>query len=449
MQKIEKQKVVSTYLGALAGWVMDSFDLSMMFLLVPILAGVFFPSSSPYAIAGTLSIYFISLIFRPLGGLVFGRVGDRIGRKASMVITLLGLGITLFLTGFLPTYSSVGDWAIALLVVFRVVTGIFAGGEYGNSASIVIEVVGSGERGKWSGLIQSGYPIGYTLAAFVFLGLHAFFPAGAAFDTFGWRWMFYLGIIPVFIGLLVRLKMPESALWSELHKSNHLSKSPIRTLFSDRGTLVAFFSGVLAMTGIAWVYSLTLGFFPTILSLNNFMGFPTFIYVVIVAILVSLAGYLLSGWLSDRIGRRITMIIFSSLAIILSIPLCYGVMNQSIGQLGIGVFASALAFITTGIYGIMPVYLSEKFPTNLRSTGVGISFNGGFIIGSWSSVLLLLLIKLTSPSFYFALGLFVIVGEILILASAISSRETRGVDLSKIALNKNNRAGRGDSELET
>lgn len=420
------------YPGALIGWVMDAFDLSMMFLLVPVLAAEFFPANyGILAIIGTWSIYTTTFIFRPVGGAIFGRVGDRIGRKKAMVITLLGLGLIIFFTGFLPTYAAIGVAAPILLFLFRIITGTFAGGEYGNSASIMTESVKSQKRGLWGAAIQSGYPIGYTLAAVLFLALHYVFP-GNLFSSVGWRWMFYIGIIPVIIGLIIRLKMPESSMWLDTQKKKKIAKAPLSLLFKNRSTRNGVFTGILAMTGIAWVYGLTLGFFPTILSLHNFMGFPAFVYVVITAILFSLVGYFISGKVSDIIGRRNIMIIFSVLAIILSVPLTYAIMNHSLGILGAVLWASVIGFLTTGVYGVMPSFLSEKFPTNVRSSGVGLGFNGGFIIGNWSTVILLLVVGITASTFFAWWGYFVIIGELFILAAALLSKETQSIDLDSI-----------------
>lgn len=420
------------YPGALIGWVMDAFDLSMMFLLVPVLAAEFFPANyGILAIIGTWSIYTTTFIFRPVGGAIFGRVGDKIGRKKAMVITLLGLGLIIFFTGFLPTYAAIGVAAPILLFLFRIITGTFAGGEYGNSASIMTESVKSQKRGLWGAAIQSGYPIGYTLAAVLFLALHYVFP-GNLFSSVGWRWMFYIGIIPVIIGLIIRLKMPESSMWLDTQKKKKIAKAPLSLLFKNRSTRNGVFTGILAMTGIAWVYGLTLGFFPTILSLHNFMGFPAFVYVVITAILFSLVGYFISGKVSDIIGRRNIMIIFSVLAIILSVPLTYAIMNHSLGILGAVLWASVIGFLTTGVYGVMPSFLSEKFPTNVRSSGVGLGFNGGFIIGNWSTVILLLVVGITASTFFAWWGYFVIIGELFILAAALLSKETQSIDLDSI-----------------
>ena len=362
----------------------------------------------------------------------FLRLGSVVLAMTRLVITLAGLGAIIFLTGFLPTYAAIGIAAPLLLFLFRIITGIFAGGEYGNSATIMMETVKNNKRGLWGAAIQSGYPIGYTLAAIVFLLLHYAFP-GTAFAVTGWRWMFWIGIIPVIIGLILRYYMPESAMWSELSQKRKVARAPLSALFKNSKTTMGVVTGILAMTGIAWVYGLTLGFYPTILSVGNFMTFPSYIYVVIIAILLSLIGYFAAGYFSDFIGRRNVMMIYSIIGIILAVPLTYLIITHSLGFYGALLFASALAFITTGVYGVMPSFLAEKFPTQVRSSGTGIGFNGGFILGNWSTVFLLLIVGFAAASFFEWWGVFVVIGELFILASALLSKETKGTDLKSIS----------------
>ncbi|MGC8570280.1 MFS transporter [Caldivirga sp.] len=417
------------YVGSLVGWIMDAFDLSMMFLLVPVMADVFFPAKYGLAIVGTWSIYTTTFVFRPIGGVIFGRLGDRIGRRNTMVITLTGLGLIVFATGFLPTYDQVGVLAPVLLFIFRIITGTFAGGEYGNSAAILVESVDRERRGAWGAFLQSGYPIGYTLAALIYLSLHYIIPS-SSFTQIGWRWMFWIGLIPAIVGLIVRLSMPESAMWERVSKERGINKAPFTTILRNPAYRLGALTGVLAMTGIAWVYGLTLGFYPTVLSYHNFLKFPYFLYVVIVSILISLLGYLTSGFISDMIGRRLTMIIFSVAAVIASIPVTYLILTHAYGFYGTMALASLIAFLTTGVYGVIPAYLSEKFSTDVRSTGVGFSFNGGFIVGNWSTALLLLISTISNPSFYLYWGIFIIIGELMIFASALLSKETKGIELT-------------------
>ncbi len=427
----------SIFKGAFAGWFLDSFDLSMMFLLVPTIAVIFFPAGDlTFALIGAFSIYFISLLFRPLGGVIFGWVGDKYGRKTSMIITLMGLGIVIVSTGLLPTYASIGIMAPVVLILFRMITGVFAGGEYGNSSSITMESVPSKIRGRIGSLLQGGYPVGYTTAAIVFLILRFGYGA-SSFVSFGWRVMFFVGVIPVVAGLIIRLRMPESFLWSDLNKKKKLERHPIRKVFSGK-YLKAFATGMLAMTGIAWLYSLTLGFFPTILPIFTSIAFPATIYIVIAAILSSLVGYFAAGSISDYIGRRKALGLFGIMGIILAFPTMYGIFYGVYGPLFVGFLASLIAFVTTGAYGVMPAFLAEKFPTRMRDTGVGASFNSGFIVGSWSAVIALaiagsanaFLSKVPNTRvLWYVTAALIVVGEIAILFSAFYSKETSQKEL--------------------
>ncbi len=193
--------------------------------------------------------------------------------------------------------------------------------------------------------------------------------------------------------------------------------------------------------------SVNLGFYPTTLPEFFKIGFPDFLYIVIIAILTSFLGYFSSGYISDRIGRKKALYMFSALGIVLAFPTMYGMFTGAYGILMAGFLTSLLAFVTTGAYGVIPAYLSEKFPTRVRGTGVGISFNGGFIVGSWSSVIILAIVGAVNPltdttdvstlhaalgSFWWITAIGIIVGEIMILFSALISRETYKEDLSKI-----------------
>ena len=136
--------------------------------------------------------------------------------------------------------------------------------------------------------------------------------------------------------------------------------------------------------------------------------------------------------MSDRIGRRNIMFVYSILGIIFAIPLTYALYTHALGFWGAMLFASALAFLTTGVYGVIPAFLAEKFPTKTRSSGVGLGFNGGFIVGNWSTAILLLLVTITSASFFAFWGIFVILGELCILVAALVSKETKGIELAKV-----------------
>lgn len=423
----------ATALGAWLGWVMDSYDLSMMFLLIVPMSLLFFPKEAAYfAIIGTLSVYFLTLVFRPLGGFIFGILGDKLGRKRSMLISLIGLGSAVFLTGLLPTYAAIGIAAPILLGVMRSIIGVFAGGEYGNSAAILMENISNKTRGRIGGFLQGGYPVGFTLAALVYLVLQRTLLPGD-FLQLGWRIMFFTGLLPALAGLVIRLKMPESFVWHKTLESEGVESTPIRTLFKNRLHLSAWLSGFLAMAGISWLYSLTLGFYPTILPSFAKISPLVSTYVVIVAILSSLVGYLLSGLVSDYVGRKKALALFALLGSVASVPSMYVILRGAFGLTNVTIAASLLAFFTTGAYGVIPSYLSEKFPTKIRSTGVGSSFNAGFIIGSWSSVLTLLFAGVLGLSnLFWIAGAAIVIGELFIAASVLMSNETYNKDLGSI-----------------
>lgn len=186
-----------------------------MLLVISSISQVFFPSEDPIlSLLGTYASYSVSLIMRPVEAAIFGIYGDKFGRKKSMIITILGFSIATFVTGLLPTYAMVGVLAPILLILTRLVQGIFTGGEWGSGAVITMESVPKQKRGLLSGFLQSGFSFGFVLAAIAFQMTTIIF-TGEAFIEWGWRILFFTGIIPGFIALFIRFRMDESALWLE------------------------------------------------------------------------------------------------------------------------------------------------------------------------------------------------------------------------------------------
>jgi MFS family permease len=418
----------SVYPGAFIGWMVDGFDLSMMFLLIPILAPQFFPKSSAIAIIGVWSIYTITLVCRPLGGILFGILGDKIGRRKAIFAAVAGLGISVFLTGFLPNYHSIGVWAPISLTFLRVLTGIFAGGEYSNSAVIIVESAEKNKRGRWGGAIQAGYAVGFLVAAILFLFLHYAIPK-ESFANYGWRWMFWSSIVLTVIALLVvKYRMIESAKWEKAKEEGKTKKMPLTEILKNGETLKEVLTGILFMVGMSWIYGLTLGFFPTVLALGKQFIFPQTLYVVIIALTAAVIGYLFSGFVSDFIGRRRTVITFSLITMIVSL-FSTQIISKTNDFTYCAIFASILGFFSAGLYGVTPTYLSERFSTHIRSTAVGISFNFGFIFGNWGTAILLVFTKISSSNFPNMWSAFIIFGEALVMLSALLSKETKDVEL--------------------
>ena len=422
------------YMGGLFGWMMNIWDLTIMVLLVVPISSLFFPGINEYfAITGTISIYLATSVFRAAGGFIFGRLGDIIGRKKSMEITLIGIGVSSLLTGLIPTYSQAGILSFVLLVILRIATGLFAGGEYGNSAVIVVENAPKNRRGVWGALTQIGFPIGFILAASTYLIVLSIVGANnfaTPSYTAGWRMVFWIGIIPAIAGLIIRASLPESPLWEKMKENRGIENSPLRSLFGNKITRNTFINSWIGMTGFALAYWLTAGFLPTLLPTYAKTSSALSLMILMVALASSLFAYIIVGAVSDRIGRKKAIYIFSILGAAFALPTLYLILNPGSSLLIIALSASVLTFTATGVWGIFPVYLSEKFPTQLRDTGVGSTFNSGFIIGAWGSTFALMLAG-ADPHKYllWAAGGLIILGLIIAASSVFFAKETREAEM--------------------
>ncbi len=416
------------YVGGLVGWIMAIWDLTIMVLLVIPISSLFFPDSGSFmAVTATISIYLATSVFRSAGGFIFGHIGDIFGRRLSMVISLMGIGGASVLTGFLPTYSQAGYFSIVLLVILRAMVGLFAGGEYGNSAVIVVENAPDNKKGIWGALMQIGFPIGFILAALTYLVV-LFYTGIDSFSspsyTAGWRVVLWVGIIPLIAGVVIRLAMPESYLWQNLKDSGKVEKSPLKSIFGKRETRNSFFNAWIGMTGFAIAYWLTAGFLPTLLPRFAGIDPPTSIYVLMIALSSSLLAYIIIGWMGDRYGSRRAIYFFSILGIIFSVPMLYLLLLPSSGLVIKTLAASILTFTVTGAWGIFPSYLSDKFPAPIRVTGVGSTFNSGFLIGAWGSTFALMLAGATPENYLiWTTGGLIVIGLLIAAGSAALTRQ--------------------------
>lgn len=436
MEKISSAKAGKSlrglYAGGLVGWIMAIWDLTIMVLLVGPISTLFFPDTVRYmAITATISIYLATSVFRSAGGFVFGRIGDILGRRHSMVLSLVGIGTASVLTGFIPTYSQAGYLSIALLILLRAMVGLFAGGEYGNSAVIVVENAPEKKKGIWGALTQIGFPIGFILAAITYLAVLSYTGSDAFSSpsyTAGWRIVLWVGAIPLVAGIVIRLAMPESNAWENLKRAGEVEKSPLRTLFGKRETRNSFFNAWIGMTGFALAYWLTAGFLPTLLPEFAGIEAPVSLYVLMIALASSLLAYIIIGWMSDRFGSKRSIYVFSLLGIVFSAPMLYLLFLPSSSLILKTMAASVLTFTATGAWGIFPSYLSEKFPAPIRATGVGSTFNSGFLIGAWGSTFALTLAG-SNPDTYLiwtTTGLIVL-GLLMAAGSAVFSRENGSI----------------------
>ncbi|BDR91041.1 MFS transporter [Vulcanisaeta souniana] len=394
--------------GGYLSWVMDSYDLGAVLVTAPVLGQLFFPRAG-----GSLTMLFdllpivFTVIFRPIGGLVFGYVGDKLGRRFSLLVTVLGYSLSIGLTGFLPTYEEIGVSATASLILLRSLQGIFIGGDVAGSFTISMESTPK-LRGLFSGVLQSGVLLGFTLVSLVQSSLVALL--GSSFTNYGWRIVFWLGMIPAALAIIIRLSMREPAVWL---RRTHLN--PMKALFPlPQVFLVTLGNWIM-------VYASST-FMPTFLA--TILGLPPRIYAPLLIIFnaVGIPAMMISGYASDLIGRRTTGVVASVMAIA-GAAWFYATVNAHHLTTQLLIFGFFLNLPSA----IIPAYLAERFRTHGRATGVGVGYNGPFIIAGWTSVLIAVLSVVFGP--YMAALITFTIGAVLMIIGLLLGPETRDTPL--------------------
>ena len=418
------QKIVA--LGSWLGWSLDGYDLVLMLLVIPSISQLFFPSSNAtLSLMAIFATYIITLIMRPFGGAFFGNLGDKYGRKKPMIITILGFSLATFATGLLPTWQMAGVLAPILLIVLRFIQGFFAGGEWGSGTVITMETVSKPSRGLLSGFLQSGYNLGFVIASIVYEIVLTQYP-GNSFLEMGWRVMFFTGIIPGLVATFVRFKMSESAAWLQKSREHKIERAPLKKIFATEKR--KFFLALIIMTGLMFSYYTSIGFLPTFLQKYVNLDKPEVATLMIVATVTSLFGQIFTGFISQYIGRRKTLMLVAIAAIVIAIPALYGLYHASNIFERI-VYVIILIMASTTGFGPIPAFLSERFQTSIRNSASGFVYNGGLLVGSWAPLVAVTILSRVGPLAPIFLGINLVIGSVVLLIGAKLNPETKDVDL--------------------
>ena len=304
-----------------AGTAFEWYDFFIFGSLAPVISKVFFAGLEPtQALIAALALFAAGFAFRPLGALIFGVVGDRLGRKGAFLITVSLMGAATFLIGLLPTYAQAGTLGPWLLIVLRILQGIALGGEYGGAAIYVAEHAPNDKRGASTGWIQASASFGLLAALLVIVATRTSLGEDA-FGAWGWRIPFLVSSVLLAVSVWMRAKLAESPHFASLQKKGELSRAPLREAFAERTNLkrvlIAFF-GIAAAQGAVWYFT----FFYLQVFLEKSLGLPaqTKDLLLIVMTVVSAPLYVYFGWLSDRIGRKPVMVGGMALALVLYFP---------------------------------------------------------------------------------------------------------------------------------
>jgi MFS family permease len=397
-------------LASAIGWSFDLFDLFILLFIASTLSKVLFPHTSPtLALASVYASFAVSLLLRPLGGAIFGRFADRRGRRRTLVLTVGGVGLATALMGAVPSYAAAGAAGPALFVALRLVQGVLVGGVVASSHTIGTETVPQRWRGLVSGLVGgAGASIGAVLASLLLFGVSAAFP-GPAFLHWGWRVMFFSALAAAALALLAMFSLEESPLFAEAQAAEapaaqaqaaEAQAEGTRPRAASRQLLGPGYRGVvltslLVVFGAGAQYYLTSGYLPTFLGDIN--GVPTSVRSVMLvwASLAILPATLMAGHLSERFGRRRTMITIGAVNIVALPLLVWALAQQSRAGTGTIIALSvALSFLANAAYAPVVIFLNERFPTAIRATGTALTWNSGFALGG----LMTTFVSLASPS---------------------------------------------------
>src|SRR3954452_1625049 len=304
-----------------AGTTFEWYDFFIFGSLAPVISKVFFAGLDPTpALIAALALFAAGFAFRPLGALIFGVVGDRLGRKGAFLITVSLMGASTFLIGFLPTYAQAGTLGPTLLIVLRILQGIALGGEYGGAAIYVAEHSPNDKRGASTGWIQSSASFGLLAALLVIVATRNTIGQDA-FAAWGWRIPFLVSAALLAISVWMRVKLAESPHFAKLQENDDLAKAPLHESLdiwrNIKKVLIAFF-GIMCAQGVFWYFT----FFYLQVFLEKSLGVPaeTKDLLLIVMTVVSAPLYVFFGWLSDRLGRKFVMIGGMLLALVMYFP---------------------------------------------------------------------------------------------------------------------------------
>ncbi|HEE5744684.1 TPA: MHS family MFS transporter [Acinetobacter baumannii] len=411
--------------ASLVGTTIEFFDFYIYATAaVIIFPHLFFPASSgSAAVLQSLATFAIAFIARPIGAALFGHLGDRIGRKATLVAALLTMGISTVCIGLLPTYAQIGIVAPLLLALCRLGQGLGLGGEWSGAVLLATENAPEGKR-AWYGMFpQLGAPIGFILATGSFLLLSAAIPE-QAFMQWGWRIPFIASAVLVIVGLYIRLKLHETPAFQKVLDKQKEVNIPFKEVVTKH-------TGKLILGTIAAICTFVVFYLTTVFALNwgtTKLGYARgeFLELQLFATLCFAAFIPLSAIFAEKFGRKATSIGVCIAAAIFG--LFFSSMLESGNTLIVFLFLCTGLSIMGLTYGPIGTVLSEIFPTSVRYTGSALTFNLAGILGA--SFAPLIATKLAETYGLYAVGYYLTAASLLSLIAFLLIRETKNVDVN-------------------
>ncbi len=392
----------SAVLSCIIGNFFELFDFAIYGFFAAAIGHTFFPSDDPtLSVLKSFATYGVGFIMRPIGAIVIGSYGDRHGRKAALVLTILLMATATGLTGLIPSYAAIGIWAPILLVICRLLQGFSTGGEWGGATSFLVEYAPSGRRGFFGSWQQFSVGVG-LLAGSAVASLISFALAPEALNEWGWRLPFIAGVLIAPVGYYLRSKVDETPAYTKTVEKHAVATSPLRAaVTTHRGAVWAGFGVTVIWTVGSYLY---LTFMPTFAMQQLHIAPSTALLSNSIAILVFTILTPMMGALSDRIGRKVMLLAAAAAYLVISYPLfLYVTAHASFATL---LLAQLIAGIALAVFsGPAPALLCELYPTSVRYTSLSIGYNAAVMIfGGFAPFIATLLIRLTghpiAPTYY-------------------------------------------------
>lgn len=422
--KTAKRALIASLIGSSIEW-FDYFLYGTVASLV--FNKIFFPNFDP--VVGLLLSYLsfaLPFFIRPLGGIVFSHIGDKIGRKKTLVLTLSLMGGATVLIGLLPDYQAIGVWAPILLITMRCIQGLGIGGEWGGALLLAVEYSGKNNRGFFGSIPQMGVTVGMLLGTLA-VSMMTVLPE-AQFMSWGWRVPFLLSALLVFLGLWIRNGLDETPAFKEAKETGNIAKVPIVE------TLRYHWKAVLIATGAKVVETGPFYIFGTfiIAYATKYQGYTNSVALNAVTIATLIATFMIPfmGKLSDKYGRK-PLYIGGTVAILLfAFPYFYLISLKSAVWLTVATVV-ALGILWTPVTAVLGTMFSEIFSTNVRYTGVTLGYQLGAALAGGTAPLIATALLTKYNNSWVPVAIYIIVTSVISLIAVSATRETKNVDLEK------------------
>lgn len=416
-KKLLARAATASFIGNFVEW----YDYAAYGYLATVIAAVFFPNVSPASgLLATFGVFAISFVVRPIGGIIWGHFGDKIGRRLALSLSIVIMSASTFVIAILPSYAQVGLLAPLLLLVVRLVQGFSASGEYAGASTFIAEYAPPKRRGMFTSVVPASTAAGLLFGSLLVTFLTQLLGHDGMVD-YGWRLPFLLAAPLGLIGRYIRVKLEDTPQFREMEEEQHVSKIPLFESFAVYRRAIFIGLGVTCLNAVG--FYILLSYMPTYLASEIGLGQSESFLATTAALAVYIGLIFIMGRLSDRFGRKAMLMLASVSFIVLTVPLF--LLMSHIGFVGLVLIQILFGALLAMNDGTLACFLTELFPTKVRYSGFAFSFNiSNAMFGGTAPFIAIWLIGLSGSQL--APGWYLMGAAVVALIAILASRETAG-----------------------